>query len=294
MRRRYGKQPRPTRLLSGRLTGLASRARARGCRGRAHSARGCVARTRSAALDRTFRGYPDDAAVVARVARSPLRAAFSVLPDASPAGILGSQVTAAGDRRSRVDRRPSRTRRLCCVGIALRGSRLVEPVDASSSACRGRAARGGVAQSHHGRRGRARPRAPLSPHAPHPAGRVADPHPSAHTLVRAGHAGAVLDDVQRVAGGAGAGRTRRGGAHDIRRRARLTAYRAGKSCHPPAPVRRLGRMRSRALPTRAGDRQRLPRCRGRELSGSCRVTAWGARSRWRTGSPVAAPDSGSC
>ena len=81
-------------------------------------------------LTGTFRGYPDDAAVVARVARSPLRAAFSVLPDALRRDILGSQgrrlqATGAFGGPPSVAHAEALLR-----GIALRGSRLVEPVDA--------------------------------------------------------------------------------------------------------------------------------------------------------------------
>ena len=81
-------------------------------------------------LTGTFRGYPNDPAVVARVARSPLRAAFSLLPDALRRDILGSQgrrmqATGAFGGPPSVAHAEALLR-----GIALRGSRLVEPVDA--------------------------------------------------------------------------------------------------------------------------------------------------------------------
>ncbi len=81
-------------------------------------------------LTGTFRGYPDDPAAVARVARSPLRAAFSLLPDALRRDILGSQgrrmqATGAFGGPPSVAHAEALLR-----GIALRGSRLAEPVDA--------------------------------------------------------------------------------------------------------------------------------------------------------------------
>ena len=137
MRRRYGKQPRPTRCSKR----PAHRPGVSGSSPRLPAARTALMGV-SLVLDLprltgTFRGYPDDAAVVARVARSPLRAAFSVLPDAPPAGHSrkpGPPV--AGDRRLR-DRRPSRTRRLCCVGSLCAVLDSSSPWMPSSSACRG-------------------------------------------------------------------------------------------------------------------------------------------------------------
>ncbi len=81
-------------------------------------------------LTGTFRGYPDDSAVVARVARSPLRAGFSMLPDVFRRDILGKQgrrvqATGAFGGPPSVAHAEALLR-----GIALRGSRLAEPVDA--------------------------------------------------------------------------------------------------------------------------------------------------------------------
>ena len=184
MRRRYGKQPRPTRCSKRPAHRPGVRARFRGCRGRAHSAEGVSLVLDLPRLTGTFRGYPTMQRWSHGYARSPLRAAFSVLPDALRRDILGSQ--AAGCRRPApsVDRRPSRTRRLCCVGSLCAVLDSSSPWTPSSSACRGsgRTCRG-VAQSHHGRRGRAGLALRLR-RVPHPAGRVADPHPSAHARSR--------------------------------------------------------------------------------------------------------------
>ncbi len=77
-----------------------------------------------------FRGYPDDLAQVARVARSPLRAAFSLLPHALRRDLLGRQgrrmdATGAFAGPLSVAHAEALLR-----GIALRGTRLEEPVDA--------------------------------------------------------------------------------------------------------------------------------------------------------------------
>ena len=81
-------------------------------------------------LTGTFRGYPDDPAQVARVARSPLRAVFSLLPDALRRDLLGRQgrrmdATGAFAGPLSVAHAEALLR-----GIALRGTQLGEPVDA--------------------------------------------------------------------------------------------------------------------------------------------------------------------
>ena len=237
------------------LAGLAARARARG---------GVAARVAlvgvSLVLDLprltgTFRGYPDDQAAVARVARSPLRTAFSLLPDALRRDILGSQgrrmaATGAFAGPPSVAHAEALLR-----GVARRGARLDEPVDALVV---------GVPW--------------IGPHVPReslnpvtvaavalglalrlrrdafpirPGGSLILIHPLTRSFAH-GHAGAVRGDVQRAA-------RRRQDPDELAEAERaapaderaLAAYRAG-TCLPSAPpVRRLGGMRSRALPARA-------------------------------------------
>ena len=81
-------------------------------------------------LTGTFRGYPDDPAQVARIARSPLRAIFSLLPNALRRDLLASQgrrmqATGAYAGAPSVAHAEALLR-----GIALRGTELDEPVDA--------------------------------------------------------------------------------------------------------------------------------------------------------------------
>jgi len=81
-------------------------------------------------LTGTFRGYPDDLAQVARVARSPLRAIFSLLPNALRRELLAGQgrrmeTTGAYAGTPSVAHAEALLR-----GIALRGTELEEPVDA--------------------------------------------------------------------------------------------------------------------------------------------------------------------
>jgi hypothetical protein len=81
-------------------------------------------------LTGTFRGYPDDTAAVARVARSPLRTAFSLLPDALRRDILGNQGRRM-DATGAFAGPPSVAHAEALLrGIALRGARLDEPVEA--------------------------------------------------------------------------------------------------------------------------------------------------------------------
>jgi len=77
-----------------------------------------------------FRGYPDDSAQIARVARSPVRAIFSLLPHALRRELLGAQgrrmdATGAFAGPLSVAHAEALLR-----GIALRGTRLDVPVDA--------------------------------------------------------------------------------------------------------------------------------------------------------------------
>ena len=103
-------------------------------------------------------------------------------------------------------------------GIALRGSRLVEPVDAlvvgvpwigphvpreSPNPVTVAAVALGLALRLR------RDAFPIRP-----GGSLILIHPLTRSFAH-GHAGAVLDDVQRAADGAGAGRARRGGAHGM-------------------------------------------------------------------------------
>jgi len=81
-------------------------------------------------LTGAFRGYPDDAGAVERLVRSPLRAAFSLLPGALRRDLLFHQgrrldATAAFAGPPSVAHTEALLR-----GIALRGTRLEEPVDA--------------------------------------------------------------------------------------------------------------------------------------------------------------------
>ena len=81
-------------------------------------------------LTGTFRGYPDDLAQVARIARSPLRAIFSILPNALRRDLLAGQgrrmeATGAYAGTPSVAHAEALLR-----GIALRGTELAEPVDA--------------------------------------------------------------------------------------------------------------------------------------------------------------------
>ena len=77
-----------------------------------------------------YRGYPDDEAVVARIASSPLRAAFTLLPDSFRSDLLarqGRRMTATGAFAGR----PSVAHAEALLrGVARRGVRLDEPVDA--------------------------------------------------------------------------------------------------------------------------------------------------------------------
>ncbi len=81
-------------------------------------------------LTGTFRGYPDDLAQVARIARSPLRTIFSVLPNALRRDLLarqGRRMDATGAYAGT----PSVAHAEALLrGIALRGTELEEPVDA--------------------------------------------------------------------------------------------------------------------------------------------------------------------
>jgi hypothetical protein len=77
-----------------------------------------------------YRGYPDEAAAVARLAASPLRAAFTLLPDSLRSDLLGRQgrrmaATGAFSGPPSVAHAEALLR-----GIARRGVRLEEPVDA--------------------------------------------------------------------------------------------------------------------------------------------------------------------
>jgi len=81
-------------------------------------------------LTGAFRGYPNDAGAVERLVRSPLRAAFSLLPGALRRELLfhqgrGLDATAAFAGPPSVAHTEALLR-----GIALRGTRLDEPVDA--------------------------------------------------------------------------------------------------------------------------------------------------------------------
>ena len=77
-----------------------------------------------------FRGYPDDLAQVNRLARSPLRAAFSLLPSALRRDLLGGQGRRM-DSTGAFAGPPSVAHAEALLrGIALRGTRLDEPVDA--------------------------------------------------------------------------------------------------------------------------------------------------------------------
>ena len=81
-------------------------------------------------LTGTFRGYPDDPAQVARIARSPLRAIFSLLPNALRRDLLagqGRRMAATGAYAGT----PSVAHAEALLrGVALRGTELREPVDA--------------------------------------------------------------------------------------------------------------------------------------------------------------------
>ncbi|MDQ3669051.1 MAG: nickel-dependent lactate racemase [Actinomycetota bacterium] len=77
-----------------------------------------------------FRGYPDDSAQVSRLARSPLRAAFSLLPHALRRDLLGRQGRRM-DATGAFAGPPSVAHAEALLrGIALRGTRLDQPVDA--------------------------------------------------------------------------------------------------------------------------------------------------------------------
>nr|MBA3375100.1 DUF2088 domain-containing protein [Actinomycetota bacterium] len=81
-------------------------------------------------LTGTFRGYPDDPAQVSRLARSPLRAAFSLLPHTLRRDLLGGQGRRM-DATGAFAGPPSVAHAEALLrGIALRGTRLEEPVDA--------------------------------------------------------------------------------------------------------------------------------------------------------------------
>ena len=81
-------------------------------------------------LTGTYRGYPEEPAMVERVTRSPVRALHSVLPDPLRRGLLDRQgrrlsATAAYSGPPSVAHAEALLR-----GVALRGARLDEPVDA--------------------------------------------------------------------------------------------------------------------------------------------------------------------
>ena len=159
MRRRYGKQPRPTRCSKR----PAHRPGVSGSSSRLpwpRAQRSCVSLVLDLPrLTGTFRGYPDDAAVVAR-ARSPL-AQLLRSPGRPPAGHSrkpGPPV--AGDRRLQTAVRRARGGSAAWDRSARFSTRRARGRPRRRRAVDRAARAEGVAQSHHGRRGRARPRAP--------------------------------------------------------------------------------------------------------------------------------------
>jgi hypothetical protein len=77
-----------------------------------------------------YRGYPNDEAVVARVARSPLRTAFTLLPDSLRADLLARQGRRMGATGAFAGPPSVAHAEALLRGIARRGVRLQEPVDA--------------------------------------------------------------------------------------------------------------------------------------------------------------------
>jgi hypothetical protein len=77
-----------------------------------------------------YRGYPTDAETVARLARSPLRTALSLLPDGIRSDVL-SRLNRSMAATGAFAGRPSVAHAEALLrGVARRGTRLVEPVDA--------------------------------------------------------------------------------------------------------------------------------------------------------------------
>jgi hypothetical protein len=185
-----------------------------------------------------YRGYPDDAEVVSRVAASPLRAAFTLLPDSLRSDLLarqGRRMAATGAFAGS----PSVAHAEALLrGIARRGVRLEEPVDALVV---------GVPWI-----GPHIPREPLNPITTaavalglalrlrrdafplRPDGTLVLVHPLARSFAQVTQApyAAMFDVLRQLQSPADLDAAERDAAADARA---LDAYRAGRACHPLLP-----------------------------------------------------------
>jgi hypothetical protein len=185
-----------------------------------------------------YRGYPDDAAVVSKVASSPLRGAFALLPDSLRSDILarqGRRMAATGAFAGR----PSVAHAEALLrGVARRGVRLPEPVDALVV---------GVPWI-----GPHIPREPLNPVTTaavalglalrlrrdafpvRPGGTVVVVHPLTRAFAHVTQApyAAMFDVLRQLAGPDELVAGERAAASDGRA---LDAYRSGRACHPVLP-----------------------------------------------------------
>ena len=245
-----------------------------------------------------FRGYPESPEATDRVASSPLRPLFSRLPGPLRHGLLDRQArrlaaTAAFAGLPSIAHAEALVR-----GAALRGTTLEEPVDALVV---------GVPWV-----GAQIPREPVNPLTAaaialglalrlrkdafpiRPGGTLVLVHPFRRSFAHVTQAPyASMFGALRAGGdptrarGCGAGR----GLRQPRRR----LLPSGRGVSSAAPVRRLGRMRARALEARTSRRRRHAATRSRPgRSASSRATGSAAPSRWRTASPEDARESGSC